>query len=126
MNDTYELDTVVAGTCQKTETVRPREWHSLTGDGRLRNLSGQVKKVIEGGALTSWRRQKEGLVRTRQESNRGKGTRRLETAEGGTCQNTERKRTNKGRSPAGDGRGRDLSEHVKKTAEREALTSWRR
>ena len=115
----------MAGTCQNTEAKRLREWHSLTGDGRLRNLSGKVKKVTEGDVLTSWRRQKEGLVRTRKESNRGRGTCQLETAEGWTCQNTEIKRADKGCSPAGDGRGRDLSEHVKKAAEREALTSWR-
>src|SRR5579863_7343024 len=49
----------------------------------------------------------------------------LETAWGGTCHNTERKRPSEGHSLAGDGRGRDLSEHGKKATEQGALTCWR-
>ena len=125
--------------------------HSLSGDGRGRVLSGHGKKSTEQpqGALTNWRRQREGLVRTRKKVDRARGTHSLETAERGTCQVKERNRsseehslpgddrrrdlsghekksTERGHSQTGDEGGRDLSGHGKKLTERGALTSWRR
>ena len=74
--------------------------------------------------LTSWRRQKEGFVRTRKESNRGRAL---------THSRRQRDELVKTRNETnGQGaltswrRQRDSSEHVKKAAELEALTSWRR
>ena len=55
------------------------EGHSLPGDGR------------------------EGLVRTRKEIDRVRVTHFLETAEGGTCQDTERNRQSEGHSLPGVG-----------------------
>ena len=44
------------------------------------------------GALTFWKRQREGLVRTQKETDRARHTHVLETAEGGTCQDTQMNR----------------------------------
>jgi len=54
-------------------------------------MSGHERKATEQGTLTYWRWQREGLVRTRKESDQVRRTHKLETAEGGTCQDTERK-----------------------------------
>ena len=43
----------------------------------------------ESGARTNWRRQRKVFVMTEKETNRGRTTYQLETAEGGTCQVTE-------------------------------------
>jgi len=53
--------------------------HSHPGDHRGRDLSGHRKKGTKQGALTSWRPQREGLVRTQKESNQARGTHILET-----------------------------------------------
>ena len=79
------------------------EAHSLSGDVRGRNLSAHGKKSTDRGALTSWRRQREG-----------------------TCQATERNRPTEAHSLSGDGRGMDLSGHRKEPTDRGALTLWRR
>ena len=117
------------GTCEDTEINQPTEAHSLPGDGRGRDLSGHAKRSTDRDALTSLRRQREGLVRTRKETDRatGMGTHILETAEGGTCQDMERNRPTEAHSHPGDGRGRDSSGHAKKPTERQAwaLTYWR-
>ena len=118
---THKLDSETAegGTCQDMERDRQSEAHSqpgdsrgrdlsghsmnrsskacsLPGDGRGRDLSGHGMKSTEQGMLTSWRRQREGLVRTRKGTERVMHTHFLETAEGGTCQNTEKKPTERG------------------------------
>ena len=53
--------------------------------------SGHGKKVTKKGALTNWRGQREGQVRTWKESDQARGTHVLEMAEGGTSQDMERK-----------------------------------
>ena len=70
---------------------QPSKAHSPTGDGRGRDKSGHRKKVTKQGALTNWRWQREGQVRTRKESDQARHTHFLEMAEGGTSQDTERK-----------------------------------
>ena len=87
---THILETAEGGTCQDTETNRLTEVHSPTGDGRGRDLSGHRKKLTDRGALTSWRRQRERLVRTRKQTNQLRHTHFLETAKGETCRDTER------------------------------------
>jgi hypothetical protein len=89
-------------------------------------MSGHGKKPTERGELTSWRRQREGLVRTQKETNQARGTDALETASGGDCQDTERNRPTEGHSQAEDGIGRGLLGHEKEPTERGALTNWRR
>ena len=78
-------------------------------------MSGHVNKTIERGIRTLWGWQREGLVRTWKETDRARRTHVLETAERGTCQDTERIRPSKAHSRPGDDSGRDLSEHGKET-----------
>ena len=84
------LEMAEGGSCQETERNQPSEAHSQTGDGKGRDLSGHINKPTDQGALTSWRRQRDGFVRTRKETDRERCTHKLETVEGGTCQGTER------------------------------------
>ena len=86
---THALETGKGGTCQGAERNQLSEVHSPTGDGRGRNLSGHGNKPTKQGALTSWKQQREGLVRTQKETDRARGTYVLEMAEGGTRQDTE-------------------------------------
>jgi hypothetical protein len=104
---------------------RPIEGYSRSEDGRGGDLLGQGKKPTDRGALTPWRRQREGFVRTWKEIDRARGTHKLEMAEGGTCQDKERNRLTEGHSLSGDSRGRDLLGHRKKPTDRGALTAWR-
>ena len=62
-----------------------------------------------------------------QKTDQARGTHNLnlETAEGGTYQDTERNRLSEGHSPPGDGRKRDLSGHGQKYTKRGILTRWR-
>ena len=149
---THKLGTVEGRNCQDTERNQPSEAYSQTGDnsgrdssrhrpsevhlrsgdGRGRDLSGHRKQQTEQGVLTPWRRQRWRLVRTRKETDRAKPTHKLETAEGvtcqdtertdrawrthsletaegRTCQDTERTRTSEVHSLSGDGRGRGMS-----------------
>ena len=99
--------------------------HSQPGDGIGRDLSGHRKKSTERGVLTSWRQHREGLVRIRKAIDQAKRTHELETASGGTCQDTEKIRPSKAYPHSGDGRGMDLSGHRNKPTERGALTAWR-
>jgi len=45
-----------------------KQGDSPTGDHRGSDMSGHGKKVTKQGALTSWRPQREGQVRTQKES----------------------------------------------------------
>ena len=76
---------------------KPIDRGALTSwSGRGRDLSGLRKKLTDRGGLTNWRRQREGLVRTRKETDQPRYTHPLETAEGVTCQDTERNRPSDG------------------------------
>ena len=123
---THILETASRESCQDTERNRPSQAHSPTGDDIERDSSGHRKKPTEPGALTSWRQHREGLVRTQKETDRPRRTHQLETASGGTRQDTERSRPSQAHSPPGDGIGRDSSGHRKRLTDRGALTSWRR
>jgi len=103
---------------------RPSKRHSQTGEGKGRDWSGHGKKKTKRGSLTSWRRQREGQVRTRKESDCTRHTHNLEATEGGTCQDTEGQPPSEANSLAGDHRGRYLSGLERKAIE-QALTSWR-
>ena len=74
------------------------------------------------GALTNWRPQRPGLVRTRKENGRARGAHFLETVEGATCQDTKRKQESEGYSLPGDHRMSDLSGHFKEVSKQGALT----
>ena len=85
---THILEMATGGSCQDMERNRPSEAYSLSGDGRGRDLSGHGRKPTNRGALTLWRRRREGLVKTRKEINRPRHTYLLEEVEGVTCQDT--------------------------------------
>ena len=123
---THILETASGGTSQDTERIRPSEMHSRTGDGIRRDKSGHGTNPTELGALTNWRRHRERQVRTREASDRVRGTHSLETASGGTSQDTEGIRPSDGHSHPRDGIGRDKSVYGKNVTERGALTNWRR
>jgi hypothetical protein len=63
----------------------------------------------ERRALTAWRAEAEGQVRTRNESDRATGTHGLEGADRGTSQDKERIRASHGHSLSGGYRPRDKS-----------------
>ena len=108
----------------RTQGKQLSKGHSLLpGGGRGRDVSGHGKKEIERGTLTDWRQQREELIRTRK-GDRARCTHSLETAEGGTCQDTERRRLSETHSLTGDNKGRNLSGHGKETGQG-ALTTWR-
>ena len=88
--------------------------HSLPGEGIGRDKSGHGKNPTKRGALTSWRRHREGQVRTWKESDRERGTHILETASERTCQDMERIRPREGYSQAEDRIEGEKSKHGKK------------
>ena len=90
-----------------------------------RDKSRHGKKQTEQGALTSWRPHREGQVRIRKETDRARGTHSLETASGGTSQDTERNRPSEVHLLSGDRIGRDKSRYGNKPTGRGALTNWR-
>ena len=99
---THQLETASGETCQGTETNRSSDAHSLSRDGIGMDLSGHGKKTTERCSLTSWRRHRDGLVRTQKQPDRARRTHQLETESG------------------------DLSGHGNKLIERCILTIWRR
>ena len=122
---THILETASEGTSQDTERIQLSEGHSRTGDRIRSDISGRGKDPTEWGALTSWRRYREDQVRTRNGSDRARGTHILETASGGTSQNMERIRPSEWHLRSGDGIRKDTSGHGKNRTERGALTLWR-
>ena len=103
---TNQLETKEGGTGHDMERKQLNEGRSPTGDNRERNKLGHRRKTIEQGALTIWRRQKDGQVRTWKENNRARDAHRLEMAEGGTSQNTEAKQPSGAHSPTSGGQVR--------------------
>jgi len=79
------------GTSQDTEeTDQAMGTHSLetAEEGTSQDTK---RKLTKQGALTFWRQQREGQVRTPKETKQARGTHILEMAEGGTSQDTKRK-----------------------------------
>ena len=120
------LETAGRVACQDTETIRPTEAHSLSGDGRQSDLSGHRNNPTNRGPLTTWKRQTEGHVRPPKQSDRPRHTHILETEDRGTCQDTEKIRPTEAHSLPGDGRQRDMSGHRHNPTDRGTLTSWSR
>ena len=79
-------------------------------------------KATERGVLTPWRQQREGQVTIWKDVSRERDTHILETAEGGTGQETERMRPSEGHSLSGDRIGTEKSGHNKKATKRGVLT----
>ena len=89
------------------------EGHSRPADDKERKLSVHGQKPTDRGALTPWRQQMEGLVRTRKETDQARATHELETAEGGTFQDKERSRPSEGHLLPGEYKDESRSGHVK-------------
>ena len=104
---THQLETTRGGTSQDTERHRPSDVHSRPGDSTGRDKSGHGKKLTERCTLTSLRPHREGQVRRRKETDRAMRTHFLETAHGGTSQETERNRTSDAHSLSGDRKWKD-------------------
>jgi hypothetical protein len=64
-------------------------------------------KASERGALTAWRAQSDGQVRTPKENERMKGTHCLESTERQTSEDVGKKRENEGHSLSGEHRATD-------------------
>ena len=97
--------------------------NSQTGDHVGRDLSDMERKQSKGHSLPEDHRGRD--LSGQKESNRVKGTHKLETTEGGTCQDMERKQLSEEHSlqVPGDHRGRDLSGHRKRVTKRGVPTS---
>ena len=117
---------ILRGTSQNTKRIRPSEEHSQAGNGIETDMSGHRKDHTERGALTAWKRYRDGQIRIQKESDRARGTHMLETASKGTSQDTERIQPSEWHSRTGHGMGRDMSGHEKRSDQAEALTNWRR
>jgi hypothetical protein len=85
----------------KSGRIRASKGHSLPGECIGRDKSAHGKNPSERGALTIWRVNREGQVRTRKASERVRGTHFLESTSGGISQDTERIQASKGHSRAG-------------------------
>ena len=104
--------------------MRASEGHSRSVESRHKDKSGHGNNASQEGALTSWRAQKQGQVRTRKECEPGRDTHILESPDTKTSQDTERMRASEGYSPTGEPRHKDKSEHGKNASQRGALTNW--
>ena len=109
------------GKHMNTDRIRPIDTHSPPGDDRRTRLSKHGKNPTDRRALTSWRRQRETLVRTWKESDRMTGTHQLETEKGGTCQDTKGNRQTDADSQTGDGM-REALVRTRKESDRRACT----
>src|SRR6267142_118500 len=87
--------------------------------------SGHGRNLSKRGALTSWRAQMDGQVRTWKESERARGTHFLESTDRQTSQDTEGIRASEGNSLPGERRWTEESGHGRNPSERGALTFWR-
>src|SRR6267142_680506 len=102
--------------------IQLSEGHLQTGVCRWVGKSGHGKNPTEQGALTSWRAQTDGQVRTQKESNQERGTHILESADGQTSQDMERIQPSEGHSHTGECRW--TSQDTVRT-ECGVLTDWR-
>ena len=122
---THRLESADRRTCQDVERIRASKGHSPTGERGRTDVEKHGKNPSELGALTNWRAQTDGHVRTWKESERVRGTCRLESTDGWTYQDLERIRASKGYSLTGERRRTDMSGHGKNPSEQGALTDWR-
>ena len=122
---THKLESADRWASQDTERNRATEGHSRPGECRSMDKSGHRKEQSDRGALTSWRVQIDGQVRTQKGTERPRGTHILESADRWTSQDTERNRATEGHSQTGECRLMDKSGHGKEQSDRGALTTWR-
>jgi hypothetical protein len=104
---THGLQNEEGRTSQNMERKPAREGYSRAGEHREMDYSGHGRQAREREALTPWRAQGDGLVRTWRESGRTTGTHSLESAEGWANQDVERKRARDRHSHTAERRGMD-------------------
>ena len=122
---THSLETVGGGICQDMGRKPPSERHPRTKNGRGSYLSEHgIKTFKREHSLPGNGRRKN--MSGQKESDQSGDTHCLETAERGACQGTKRNRPSEEHSLPGDGRRTNLSGHGKKAAKRRTLTTWRR
>jgi hypothetical protein len=90
VSGTHELKSGDRGASQDTERIWVSEGHSRTEQRRARDKLGHGMIPREPGALTSWRAQAEGQVRTWKEFERARVTHFLESTDRGRSQDAER------------------------------------
>src|SRR6267142_2251043 len=78
---TDKLETTHEQTSHNMERIQLSKGHSPTEECRQTDKSGHEKNPTKQGALTSWRVQTDGQVRTWNESDQARGTHFLESAE---------------------------------------------
>jgi hypothetical protein len=83
---THVLETADRETSQDRKIIRVGEGHSHSGKHRGRDKSGHEKNARGPGAITIWRAQAEGQIKTRKECERARDTHILESADRGTSQ----------------------------------------
>jgi len=79
--------------------------------------SGHGRNLSKRGALTNWRAQTDGQVRTQKESEQVRGTHFLESTDGRTSQDTEGIQVSEGHSLPGERRRTDKSGHGRNPSE---------
>jgi hypothetical protein len=91
------LESTVRGKIQDPSKKRGNGGHLQTGEYRGSDKSGhQKKRASEQSALTNWRMQREGQVRTPRKIEREKGTYGLESAEARVESGHRKKANNRG------------------------------
>jgi hypothetical protein len=88
---THILESVEVETSQDGAGKQGSEGHSRPEEHKGRGKSGRLKGERERGALTSWKAQREGQVRTTKGREHARGTHFLDSAEVETIQDGERK-----------------------------------
>ena len=93
MGGTHFLNSADQWKGQNMERNRASERHSLSGECRLIDNSGQEKSLRVQCALTNWRVQIHGQLKTWKETCKAMGTYKLKSENPWTTQDTEEKET---------------------------------
>ena len=104
MRGTYPLKRTDGQTSQDIERTQVSKEHSLPEEHRRIDKSGHGNNLSKLRALTNWRAQTDGQVRTWKEWEHTRGTHRLESADGWTSQDGETIRASERNSHPGEHR----------------------
>jgi hypothetical protein len=101
----HELERAEGVSSKEIQRKRVSSGHSLSGESTGWVKSENAKKASKQRALTLWRGHREGQVRKCTESEAATGTHGLESAQGRSSQETQRKRASSGNSLSGESTG---------------------
>jgi hypothetical protein len=90
MRSTHSLDSAEGGRSQDMERKRASAGHSLSGEYKARQVRTRNERASRRRALTCWRVQMEGEMRTQKENERVRSTYILQNTKGGTSEDTKR------------------------------------